>query len=353
MCQTEMHGLLAQLPKCEHHIHLEGALTPELLFDLAKKNSIKLPSDDSAYASPTTLAERYRKFSSLDDFLSYYYIGMSVLIQASDFEALAWDYFQHAAKDGVMHADVFFDPQAHLLRDIDYKTVLSGFNSARERAERELNVTSELVCCFLRHLPPRECLETFHLEDVQASFKSGNVKGIGLDSSELDYPPELFRDIYKEAADLGLRRSAHAGEEGPSTYISSALDVLGVERIDHGIRLAEDPDLLARVAKAGTLLTVCPMSNIYLKCVTSVSELPIRKFLDAGINFSINSDDPAYFGNNYILDNYCAVQDAFNLSAAEWKAICSASIKGSWCSDGKKSIMLAKLEEVLDGFAKA
>lgn len=350
MCPTGLHALIERLPKCEHHVHLEGALTPELLFKLARKNNITLPSTDPAFESPTKLNERYRHFSSLDDFLGYYYIGMSVLIQASDFEDLAMDYFRHAAKDGVMHADVFFDPQAHLSRGLSYSTVLSGFSAAQARARRELGITSELVCCFLRHLPVPECVQTFRHEDLQASFKSGKVKAIGLDSSELNYPPELFREIYDEAKKLGLRRTAHAGEEGPASYIESALNTLSVERIDHGIRLAEDDALLERVAKERKMLTVCPISNVFLRCVNDVSELPIRRFLDAGVAFSINSDDPAYFGGNYILDNYYAVQKAFNLSVSDWTSICEAAIEGSWCSDSRKQEMRNKLQEVLQAF---
>jgi len=351
MCKSNLHALIERLPKCEHHIHLEGALTPELLFSLAQKNNISLPSEDPAFESPAKLNERYRQFSSLDDFLGYYYIGMSVLIQESDFEALAMDYFRHAAKNGVLHADVFFDPQAHLSRGLRYTTVLSGFSSARAKAEAELGVTSELVCCFLRHLPVSECVQTFRLEDVQKSFKSGAVKGIGLDSSELNYPPELFKEIYEEAEKLGLRRTAHAGEEGPASYIESALNTLSVERIDHGIRLGENSALLERVAREKKLLTVCPISNVFLRCVKDVSELPIRQFLDAGIAFSINSDDPAYFGANYILDNYCAVQGAFDLSVGDWTKICKAAIEGSWCSDLRKREIGDKLQDVLSTFA--
>lgn len=350
MCKSNLHALIKRLPKCEHHIHLEGALSPDLLFNLAHKNNITLPTDDPAFESPTKLTERYRQFSSLDDFLGYYYIGMSVLIQESDFEALAMDYFRHAAKDGVMHADVFFDPQAHLSRGVSYATVLGGFSAARAKAEKELGITSELICCFLRHLPVPECVEAFRSEAVQSSFRSGAVKGMGLDSSELNFPPELFKDIYDEAKSLGLRRTAHAGEEGPSSYIKTSLDVLSVERIDHGIRLAEDESLLARVAKEKTMLTVCPISNVFLRCVKDVSELPIRKFLDAGVSFSINSDDPAYFGGNYILDNYCAVQEAFQLSVKDWTTVCEAAIRGSWCSDSRKQEMEARLQEVLQGW---
>lgn len=354
MANSNIQDLLPHLPKCEHHIHLEGALTPELLFDLAEKNNISLPSDDEAFTSPATLTARYRNFASLNDFLHYYYIGMSVLVTAEDFEALATDYFRHASQDGVCHADVFFDPQAHLSRGVSYDTVLSGFSAARTKAQSQFSLTSELVCCFLRHLPVPECVQTFRQEDVQASFRSGAVKGIGLDSSELGFPPELFEEIYRDAGAMGMRLTAHAGEEAPPTYISGALDTLKVERIDHGRRLPEDPELLARIAKEGKMLTLCPISNVFLRGVKSVGELPIREFLAAGVQFSLNSDDPAYFGNNYILDNYRAVQEAFELSVDDWETICRASIRGSWCSDQRKEEMLAKLKEVLDGWkAKA
>lgn len=350
MGNPDVQTLLPLLPKCEHHIHLEGALTPELLFGLAKKNNISLPTDDEAFASPAALTARYRNFASLNDFLHYYYIGMSVLITAEDFEALAMDYFRHASDDGVWHADVFFDPQAHISRGVSYDTILAGFSAARTKAESQFGVSSELVCCFLRHLPVPECVQTFKQEDIQASFRSGAVKGIGLDSSEFGFPPELFEEIYTGAGAMGMRLTAHAGEEAPPAYIQSALDVLKVERIDHGRRLPEDPALLARIAKEGKLLTLCPISNVFLRGVSSVSELPIREFLAAGVQFSLNSDDPAYFGNNYILDNYRAVQEAFGLNVDEWESICRASIRGSWCSDQRKDEMAAKLREVLDSW---
>lgn len=353
MCKTAIHSLLQALPKCEHHLHLEGALTPTVLFALAAKNRIVLPAEDAAFASPDSLKERYNRFTSLDDFLHYYYIGMSVLVDASDFEALAWDYFQHAASDGVVHAEVFFDPQAHLSRGIGYDIVLAGFSAARERAATHLGITSELICCFLRHLPAPECLQTFELPEVQASFKSGAVIGIGLDSSESPFPPELFTEIFQKAKALGLRRTAHAGEEGPATYIGSALDELEVGRIDHGIRLAEDDALLKRVAAEKTMLSLCPLSNVLLRCVSSVADLPIRKFLDLGVPFSINSDDPAYFGGHYILDNYCAVQDAFQLSVVEWTGICETSIAGSWCEDARKEEMLAMLRATVQNWVAA
>lgn len=350
MCKSPLHPFLQQLPKCEHHMHLEGALTPTVLFNLAKRNNISLPADDPSFASPEALTARYDRFTCLDDFLGYYYIGMSVLVHSYDFEDLAMDYFRHAAADGVAHAEVFFDPQAHISRGVSYETVLSGFSAARKRAQTELGISSELICCFLRHLPVPECVATFQDAAVQASFKNGAVTGIGLDSSEKPFPPELFKQIYDEAGKLGLRRTAHAGEEGPPTYISNALDVLKVERIDHGISLAKDAALLERVAKEGTMLSVCPLSNVVLRCVTAVKEVPIRKFLDAGVKFSINSDDPAYFGG-YLLDNYCAVHEAFDLSVAEWEGICKAGIEGSWCSQSRKDELLAKLSEVVSSWA--
>ncbi|KAF2120303.1 hypothetical protein BDV96DRAFT_322953 [Lophiotrema nucula] len=338
MCKSPIHDFLKLLPKCEHHIHLEGALTPPVLFQLAQRNNITLPQDDDAFQSSEFLLQRYQRFTSLDDFLHYYYIGMSVLIHASDFEALAWDYFEHASADGVHHAEVFFDPQAHTSRGVDYRTVLEGFQAACKRATQELGITTELITCYLRHLPVPDCLETFHHEAVQESYKSGEIRGIGLDSSELDFPPHLFEELYTKAKGTGLRLTSHAGEEGPSHYISSALDDLQVERIDHGIKLAGDEALMKRVATQATMLTVCPMSNVVLRCVKEIKDVPIRAFLDAGVKFSINSDDPAYFGG-YILDNYCAVHEAFDLSIDEWTTIARAGIEGSWCGQTRKDEM--------------
>ena len=325
---------------------MEGALTPAILFELASRNNVQLPSNDPAYSSLEALLARYSRFTSLDDFLQYYYVGFEVLLHEADFEALAWDYLQHASKDGVMHAELFFDPQAHLTRGIAYSTIVSGFAAAAKRARTELGITSELICCFLRHLPTIESLHTFEQLDLQASFDSKQVIGIGLDSSENDFPPSLFKDIYKRAKTRGLRVTAHAGEEGPPEYIKSALEHLEVERIDHGVRLAEDAELMHRVQREGIMLTVCPLSNVVLRCVRSVEEVPIRKFLDEGVKFSINSDDPAYFGG-YILENYCQVQEAHNLAIQNWKTICRNGIEGSWCTEERKQIMLEKLAEVI------
>ncbi|KAI9690309.1 MAG: adenine deaminase [Bathelium mastoideum] len=346
MCQSAFHSFLRALPKCEHHMHLEGALTPALLFQLALRNDIQLPADDPAYRSHEALLARYSRFTSLDDFLQYYYFATSVLIHEADFEALAWDYFQHASRDGVVHAEVFFDPQAHLARGITYSTVLSGFTKARERAKVELGITSELICCFLRHLPSDDCMEVFTRDDVQASFESREVIGIGLDSSEKGFPPSLFKQIYSRAKAKGLHLTAHAGEEGPAEYIQDALDHLDVERIDHGIRLVEDTDLMQHVQQSGTMLSVCPLSNVVLRCVGSVKDVPIRTFLDKGVKFSINSDDPAYFGG-YVLENYCQVQAEHNLSINHWETISKNAIEGSWCNEERKEVILSKLAKVI------
>lgn len=327
-------------------MHLEGALSPQLLFRLAHHNHITLPQHDDAFQSPDALLERYQRFTSLDDFLHYYYIGMSALVTEDDFEALAWDYFQHASADGLAHAEVFFDPQAHTARGIKYTTVLGGFHKACQRAEKELGITTILTSCFLRHLPPKDCLALFEDEHVQESYRTGKVQAIGLDSSEKEFPPENFTELYRKAKDLGLNLTAHSGEEGPAAYISSALHNLGVTRIDHGIKLIDDAQLMERIAADKTMLTVCPLSNVVLRCVDTIKDVPIRKFLDAGVQFSINSDDPAYFGG-YILDNYVAVHEAFNLSVHEWESVVRAGIEGSWCSKERKAELLQKLQSVV------
>jgi adenosine deaminase len=341
-----MHQFLLELPKCEHHLHIEGSLSPSLLFRLAETNKITLPNPehDKSFTSHETLEARYERFTSLSDFLHYYYLGMSVLITSSDFESLAYEYFAKAHKDGVHHAEVFFDPQAHTERGIAYNTVVSGLVAGQVRAEKDFGLTSKLILCFLRHLSAEQAGDTFEEATALGHFSDGTIAGIGLDSAEVGNPPEIFRETYESAAAAGIRRTAHAGEEGDTTYISKALDICTTERIDHGIRLVEDEKLMKRVAKDKTMLTVCPLSNVRLRCVTRVGELPIRKFLDEGVRFSINSDDPAYFGG-YILDNYCAVQESFDLSLQDWKFIAMGSIEGSWCDDERKKDLLAKVEE--------
>jgi len=340
-----MHGFLQELPKCEHHIHIEGSISPTLLFTLAQANNVPLPDSDidPSFSSATALESRYERFTSLQDFLHYYFIGMSVLITSSDFESLAYEYFTRAHHDGVHHAEIFFDPQAHTHRGILYSTVVNGLTAAQKRAERDFGLTSKLILCFLRHMSETDAESTYQEAVAVGHFSDGTVAGIGLDSSEVGFSPEIFREVYASAKKAGIRRTAHAGEEGDTSYIAKALDICHVERIDHGIRLVEDEALLKRVAKEKRLVTVCPLSNVRLKCVTKVADLPIRRFLDEGIRFSINSDDPAYFGG-YILDNYCAVQEAFGLSIDDWKYIADGAIDGSWCNKERKAALFHKVE---------
>ena len=332
-------------------MHLEGSLSPQLLFALATRNQIELPSaaEDASFASPETLLDRYTRFTSLDDFLHYYFIGMSALIHAQDFEELAFDYFLRAKADGVVHAEVFFDPQAHTSRGVSYETLRQGFTKACQKAEKQLGISTKLILCFLRHLPVKDAHPT--LNEAKHDLLSGALSGIGLDSSEKGNPPGAWRDIFAEAKGFGIKRTAHAGEEGPVEYIREAVNELDVERIDHGIRLADDDELMGEIAKRHLLVTVCPLSNVRLQCVESVQQLPIRHFLDAGVDFSINSDDPAYFGG-YILDNYCAVQEAFDLSINEWEKIARASVQGSWCDDRRKAAISMQLEEVLEKYQR-
>lgn len=347
MCQSDLHPFLKSLPKVEHHLHIEGTLEPSLLFELAAKNKVDLPTDDPAYASVEALVERYSRFTSLDDFLPYYYTGMRTLIAAADYEQLTLAYLTRFAADGGVHAEIFFDGLEHVNRGVSYGTVVQGINAARRRAQADLGVSTELICCFLRHLPVESSLKSLDDPDFEAAITDGHVIGVGLDSTEIEKPPHLWSEVYRKAAAKGLRLTAHAAEEGPAAYVKSALEDLRVERIDHGVNLADDEMLMREVAERGVMLTLCPISNVVLKCRKSIADLPIRKYLDAGVKFSLNSDDPAYFGSTYILANYCAVQDAFQLSKQEWAMIVRNAIEGSWCSDERKVELGARLGYVL------
>ena len=326
-----------------------GSLEPPLLFSLATKNAISLPSPstDPSFSSPETLLTRYRNFTSLDDFLHYYFIGMSVLITSSDFEALASAYFRRANEDGVVHAEVFFDPQAHSERGVKYETVVEGFRKAQELAKREYGMSSELIVCVLRHLPMKSAWEMYG--SAKGDLELGVVKGLGLSSTELGNPPIKYKEIFDDALAKGFNRTAHAGEEADVSYMSSALHDLNIMRVDHGIKLPQDASVLREFADRKILVTMCPLSNVELRCVKHVRDLPIRRYIDEGVVFSINSDDPAYFGG-YILDNYCAVQEAFQLGKHEWEKIVRDGIEGSWCEEERKREMKKSLEGVMEKF---
>ncbi|GMF78967.1 unnamed protein product [Aspergillus oryzae] len=311
-------------------VEVSGPLKAEgweqkLVFSLARKNKIALP-DLPHFQSPDALAARYDRFDNLDDFLNIHYANMSVLITEDDFYELVWYYVLAAHADGVHHAEVFFDPQSHTPRGVPIASVTRGYKRALDRAESELEVTSCLIMCFLRHLPVASAEATF--DSVNDFIRDGSIHAVGLDSSEVEFPPELFTDVFQKAKEVGLR---HA------------------ERIDHGIRLVEDQGLLKEIAAKGTLLTICPLSNVYLRTVKSIASLPLREFLDSGVQFSLNSDDPAYFGDG-ILNNYCAVQEAFGFSIDDWKTIAISGVRGSWIGDERKRVLLEKIADVAGSF---
>jgi adenosine deaminase len=311
------------LPKAELHLHIEGTLEPELAFALAKRNGIEL-----RFASVQALARAY-DFSDLQSFLSLYYECMAVLLRPADFADLANAYLERAARDGVRHVEMFFDPQAHTSRGVLLDDVVAGLRSAVLGAPARHGISAALIACFVRDRPVSEAMTTLeglarHLDVIEA---------VGLDSAEVGNPPSAFRQVFEAAEQLGLRKVAHAGEEGPPAYVWEALDVLGVERIDHGIRAVEDEALLRRLASDRVPLTVCPLSNVRLRCVESLEQHPLPRLLDAGVLVTINSDDPAYFGG-YVAENYHALQQALGLDMATLEALARNSLAASFKPEG-------------------
>ncbi len=286
-------ALLRTMPKAELHIHIEGSLEPELIFRLAARNGVAL-----AYPSVEALRAAYA-FTDLQSFLDIYYAGASVLLKQDDFFDMAWAYFEKAAADNVVHAELFFDPQTHTERGVPIEAVILGLHHACQRAHAEFGITSRLILCFLRHLSEEAAFDTL----AQALPYREYFVGVGLDSSERGHPPEKFARVFARCRELGLHVVAHAGEEGPPAYIASALDVLQVERIDHGVRCVEDPALVARLAAQRTPLTVCPLSNVKLCVFPSLAVHNLPALLAAGLVATVNSDDPSYFGG-YIHDNF-------------------------------------------------
>ena len=328
--------LIKRLPKCELHIHIEGSLEPELMFALARRNGIRLP-----YPSVEALRQAYQ-FRNLQDFLDIYYQGMSVLITEQDFYDLAFAYFERARADNVRHVEMFFDPQGHTSRGIAFATVVGGLHRAIIDAGRELGVRASLIMCFLRHLDEADAERTL---DSALAFKD-RIVGVGLDSSEAGNPPSKFKHVFGRAREAGFFLSAHAGEEGPPSYVWEALDVLGVARIDHGIRSMEDQALVGRLAREGVPLTVCPLSNLRLRVVDDLAHHPLRRMLDKGLVATVNSDDPAYFGG-YVNQNYHAVSDALRLGRDEIAAIVRNGIRASLMTLPEKNKALAEIDRVL------
>lgn len=321
------------LPKAELHMHLEGALEPELALAFAQRNQIKL-----RFGSVEQLRKSYQ-FTDLQSFLNLYYECTGALVAERDFHELTISYLRHAAADGVRHAELFFDPQSHTTRGVRFETVLNGISSGLELGHRQFGITSNLIMCFLRHLPPEDAMETL---ETAMPFR-GQIVGVGLDSSELGQPPLKFVEVFARARAAGFRRVAHAGEEGPPNYIWQALDLLGVERIDHGVRALEDADLTQRLAKEQIALTVCPLSNVRLGVFPSIRQHNLKQLLDGGLAVTINSDDPAYFGG-YVADNYIAVQEALNLSRDDMIRMAGNSIRASFVADDQKRSLLEELQ---------
>ncbi|MFF7810988.1 adenosine deaminase [Streptomyces roseolus] len=323
------------LPKAELHLHIEGTLEPELAFALAERNGVTLP-----YATTEELREAYR-FSDLQSFLDLYYALMAVLRTPEDFTALADAYLERAAAQGVRHAEIFFDPQAHAARGVPMGTVVEGLAAALDRAEERYGISTRLIMCFLRDESAASALAT--LEAAKPYLD--RITGVGLDSAEVGHPPAKFREVYEEAARLGLRRVAHAGEEGPAEYVREALDVLGVERIDHGLRCMEDPALVERLARERVPLTLCPLSNVRLRVIDELGEHPLRAMLDAGLLVTVNSDDPAYFGG-YVGDNYAAVREALALGPEQLRVLARHSFEAAFLDDDepRRARYLAEVE---------
>jgi len=322
---------LVGLPKAELHLHIEGTLEPETVLELAEKNAVALP-----FADEEALRAAY-SFANLQEFLDLYYAATATVVSAEDFHLMASRYYERAAAQGVRHAEIFLDPQAHLRRGVPYEAMLAGVSAAVDEARTQHGITGGIIACILRDRPIVEAMETYEL--LRADRR---IIGIGLDSAEKPYPPGLFAEIWRRAKADGLHLVAHAGEEGPASYVTAALDLLGVERIDHGIRAVDDPALLARLAASRTPLTVCPLSNVALKAVPDLAHHPLPRLLEAGVVATVNSDDPAYFGG-YVADNFAALRVA-GMSDAQALTLARNSVVGSFADEARKAELLAEIE---------
>lgn len=334
---TDLDAFIAGLPKAELHLHIEGSLEPEMMFALARRNGMTIP-----FASVEAVRAAYA-FSNLQDFLDIYYAGAAVLRTEQDFHDLALAYFSRAAADGVVHAEIFFDPQTHTERGIPFGVVVEGLLAGMRAAEAQFGITSQLILCFLRHLDEDDALATLAMAEPWLD----RIVGVGLDSSELGHPPSKFARVFARAGAMGLRRVAHAGEEGPAAYVREAIELLHVDRIDHGNRALEDPLLVTQLARAGMTLTVCPLSNVKLCNVASIDAHPIDTMLRLGLRATVNSDDPAYFGG-YIADNYRAVARARGLDRAALATLARNSFLGAFLPDATVTALLARLDAYVE-----
>ena len=333
---SDLDTFIAGLPKAELHMHIEGSLEPDLMFALAKRNDIAIPFD-----SVEAVRAAY-SFSNLQDFLDIYYQGADLLRTEQDFCDLAAAYFERAAADNVVHAEIFFDPQTHTARGIPFDTVMRGLLAGMADAEARHGISAKLILCFLRHLDEADAFVTLE----QARPWLDRIAAVGLDSSELGHPPEKFARVFAAAAALGLKRVAHAGEEGPPEYVHEALDILEIDRLDHGNRSLEDRALTERLAREQMTLTVCPLSNLKLCVVPDMASHPIDAMLKAGLRATINSDDPAYFGG-YVNDNYRAVAAGRGLGRDELATLARNSFLGSFLTEEEKAAHVARLDAYL------
>lgn len=328
-----MRDWLKALPKAELHLHIEGSLEPELMFELAARNDVVL-----AYDSVEAVRAAYA-FDDLQSFLDLYYQGMAVLRTVDDFDDLAMAYFRRAHGEGVVHVELSFDPQAHLVRGVSLATQIEGLRRAMRRAARELDLSTALIMSFLRDRPAEEAMQVLE----QANSYLELIDAVGLDSAERGNPPGQFAEVFARARDLGLARVAHAGEEGPASYISEALDSLDIGRVDHGVRCLEDPALVARLREMQIPLTVCPLSNVRLKVVEAMHDHPLPALLDAGLKLTVNSDDPAYFGGG-VLDNYLACHEAFGWDQEQLKALARNAIEVAYMDDARRLELLTRID---------
>lgn len=328
-----MDDLIRRLPKAELHLHLEGTFEPEMMCEMAARNGITMP-----YGSADGVRAAY-EFTDLQSFLDIYYAACSTLLTERDFHDLTAAYLRRAAADGVRHVEPFFDPQTHTGRGVPMATVVGGIVSALEEAERDLGITWRLIMCFLRDLPARSAAETL----LQALPFRDVIAGVGLDSGEVGNPPSKFAAVFRDARKEGFQAVAHAGEEGPASYVRDSLEMLGVSRIDHGVRCLEDPELVRRLVADRVPLTVCPLSNVRLRVVDTMAHHPLRRMLDAGLTVTVNSDDPAYFGG-YIGENYRAVTEALGLTRGDLHRLAANAIEGSWADDERKEALVCELD---------
>ncbi len=329
--------LIEKLPKAELHLHIEGSFEPELMFEIAQRNQIDIPFNS------VEEVKRAYNFNNLQSFLDIYYAAAKVLVKEQDFYDLSMAYLKKCQEDHLVHTEIFFDPQTHTDRGVSFATVFNGIHGALKEAERSMGITSRMIMCFLRHLSEEQAFKTL---EQSLPFKD-DIVAVGLDSSEVGHPPSKFKKVFEKAREYGFLTVAHAGEEGPPAYIWEALDLLNIERIDHGVRSIEDENLLKKIIKEGIALTVCPLSNIKLRVFDQMKDHNLKKLLKKGVKVTINSDDPAYFGG-YMNQNFLETAEALDLSHEDLVKVACHSFEASFLPQDKKSFWIEKCKDLLN-----